>query len=844
MKFKALLYISACLFVVFLIVPPSFSITDETKIYLGGDLNDDSAINVTDAVYLLKYLFDGQQAPVCGLAADADGDRKINITDAVYLLRFLFLGEKPPVLPFVPQQACDILDKQDPNARPPAENVVNPNDPQYAKYFPDGIGGAKIECVDRSRADDISITNDKPECKMPIIIHLDVPAAPENKAGWKHGLYVGCADTSATIYYLGSVDCREAKSDLILFPINSNPEISLLEIYSGSGNDQIVTGKAYNVIIKSSSGNDIIFGRDPAHIVDPGYMSLLYAGPGNDLIFGQGTIDPKAKPNPVIYTILAGDEGSDVIIGGSAEVIYGDSVDTKFTAPTGDDLDIVIAAEMNDKIYGWASRNILSGGPGDNIIYGGYGADIIIGSNNIDFIEGNLGRDIIFGGSGRDHLYGFRADNNPFFDSESVLEAELSDEGDLIFGDLDPAIDLKMFIRLAGSKMEESTVNGQTVKKYGGINTQEVYRMTVNQIQELDAYKKLKDGQYPGEIAGDDDQIYPSCGNDIVLGDGGNDVIVDGRKLNKSALCPHDPDNLLGGSGNDTIWGAEGRDVVYGGSGDDILYGDREDKQLNIIEDENWKDAVCGGSGRDKVFGDTPFLAEGATDILVSGPRPGNNLNNDAEMVCDGGQYSFNPITFCDTSRGYGYQDEDKYVLNGSYWNPGAYFASARPPDYNDYYGFDPKSGIVKYCRDNWDNEGEKCMMTHDQDTWGPRMFFEVYEEHPLVLPFQGDNIPEDYRDTPSDSPTAGGLVLPDCGLYGPSGTIRHDGGYTECKEEEKDICCICTNNCKPGWTPICIPEGASSCGQIGQDEAENNEIPATWLQAGIKKCNMPIYQK
>jgi len=62
-----------------------------------AEATGDGALDLTDPVFTLNYLFSGGPAPGCPDAADADGDGELNITDAVFTLGFLFLGtEEPP----------------------------------------------------------------------------------------------------------------------------------------------------------------------------------------------------------------------------------------------------------------------------------------------------------------------------------------------------------------------------------------------------------------------------------------------------------------------------------------------------------------------------------------------------------------------------------------------------------------------------------------------------------------------------------------------------------------------------------------------------------------------------
>ena len=64
--------------------------------YLYGDANGDKAVNISDAVYLIAYIFSGGPAPLPLLAGDANCNSAINISDAVYLIAFIFSGGPAP----------------------------------------------------------------------------------------------------------------------------------------------------------------------------------------------------------------------------------------------------------------------------------------------------------------------------------------------------------------------------------------------------------------------------------------------------------------------------------------------------------------------------------------------------------------------------------------------------------------------------------------------------------------------------------------------------------------------------------------------------------------------------
>ncbi len=68
--------------------------------FLRGDCNDDGAVNITDGVCILNWLFGGEATPGCVAATNTNGDDVANITDATYLLNHLFAGGPAPAQPF------------------------------------------------------------------------------------------------------------------------------------------------------------------------------------------------------------------------------------------------------------------------------------------------------------------------------------------------------------------------------------------------------------------------------------------------------------------------------------------------------------------------------------------------------------------------------------------------------------------------------------------------------------------------------------------------------------------------------------------------------------------------
>jgi hypothetical protein len=78
-------------------------LTPSTGGFIRGDINDDSVINIADAVSMLAGLFTGG-AINCDDAADCNDDGSVNIADAVYELANLFAGG--PAMPAPTAPTC------------------------------------------------------------------------------------------------------------------------------------------------------------------------------------------------------------------------------------------------------------------------------------------------------------------------------------------------------------------------------------------------------------------------------------------------------------------------------------------------------------------------------------------------------------------------------------------------------------------------------------------------------------------------------------------------------------------------------------------------------------------
>ncbi|MFH2055964.1 MAG: dockerin type I repeat-containing protein [bacterium] len=64
-----------------------------------GDANSDGIKNITDAVFLINYIFSSGPEPTPLCQGDANGDTIANITDAVYVIAYIFSSGPAPHCP-------------------------------------------------------------------------------------------------------------------------------------------------------------------------------------------------------------------------------------------------------------------------------------------------------------------------------------------------------------------------------------------------------------------------------------------------------------------------------------------------------------------------------------------------------------------------------------------------------------------------------------------------------------------------------------------------------------------------------------------------------------------------
>ena len=69
-------------------------------VFIRGDLDNNSTVDLVDALLVAAYLFSGGATPDCLDAADSNDDGFIDLSDTLYIIIFQFLSGPAPEAPF------------------------------------------------------------------------------------------------------------------------------------------------------------------------------------------------------------------------------------------------------------------------------------------------------------------------------------------------------------------------------------------------------------------------------------------------------------------------------------------------------------------------------------------------------------------------------------------------------------------------------------------------------------------------------------------------------------------------------------------------------------------------
>jgi Ca2+-binding RTX toxin-like protein len=175
--------------------------------------------------------------------------------------------------------------------------------------------------------------------------------------------------------------------------------------------------------------NDVLYGTSALDYIDAGGgWDTVYAGFGNDTVYGGAGNDfLDAGDGSGAYAAW----GNDWVSGGSGDDVIDYTRTTSGGTLYGDD--------GLDMIFGGSSGDYISGGTGDDYLQGNGGSDTIRGDAGVDDIFAGTGNDYIVGGTYGDWLTGGAGYDT--FAYESAYESGLTWSTADTIRDFNPAYD-------------------------------------------------------------------------------------------------------------------------------------------------------------------------------------------------------------------------------------------------------------------------------------------------------------------------------------------------------------------------------------------------------------------
>ena len=344
-----------------------------------------------------------------------------------------------------------------------------------------------------------------------------------------------------------------------------------------------------------------------------------------------------------------------IIVGfaGNNPLLQGTTLDD---AIFGNSLGNISGVAGNDRIFGLAGDDditgdgvtiLASGRGGNDVIYGGDGNDHIDGDAS-STLYGVGGNDVIYGGAGSDDVHG----------DADTLAAGARGGNDRIYvlgGEAGGECFFDMIDAIGGNDLLDGSQATDRVLLYGEADDANLGGNSVggNDI--------LKGGAADDFLYGEGLQIYDAtrCGNDQLWGNGGDDTIFGDGDGSLHDTASGGRDTLRGGAGNDELYGdgraledfaKGGNDRLVGGAGDDLMWGDGE---LIGADATGGRDrfVFSGNFGDDSIL---DFRTEDGDQLILQGLTQSEvqlsivtvNAANDSTLITTLGEQSITLVGF------------------------------------------------------------------------------------------------------------------------------------------------------------------------------------------------------
>uniref|UniRef100_UPI0040472DEE hypothetical protein n=1 Tax=Aliarcobacter sp. TaxID=2321116 RepID=UPI0040472DEE len=436
-----------------------------------------------------------------------------------------------------------------------------------------------------------------------------------------------------------------------------------LDIIDGAAGDDTIDGGANATgieILTGGAGLDTIYGGDG--------VDSIVGGADNDRLYGDDSLNSASMVNNDILDggagedILYGGYGDDTLIGGADndQLIGGEGSDTADYSNesasvnanisagnaqgTSSGIDILNSIENITGTNLSGSADTITGSNGANILKGLAGNDTIYELDGADIVEGGSGNDYIYAGAGDDIIDGDDTDAGTINGTSDTLDFTLIAINDDTNDN-----------RVIDANDGDATAAG--VDAYNGI-----------EIDLSDTNAQRIHAEYGTDTITNIENVIGSDKNDYIKGNTQANIL-EGRSGNDYLIGLEGADRLIGGAGTDTAdYSTGSQNIVidmtkaqtngsedtyrvsndgYGnkefidgieniitGSGDDTIYGDGESNEIitgagnNTIRGGENADIIDGGADNDTA--DFSDLAFGVTVDLDSDNNGANNAEGTA----------------------------------------------------------------------------------------------------------------------------------------------------------------------------------------------------------------------
>ncbi|MDX0692912.1 hemolysin type calcium-binding protein [Sinorhizobium medicae] len=433
-------------------------------------------------------------------------------------------------------------------------------------------------------------------------------------------------------------------------------------------------------VINGTAGNDVLIGTDLDDTISGfGGDDFIQGLGGADVINGGAgvdTVDYREKATPIAVT-LTGGTAATVFINGVAE----DTIANIENVYGGSGDDFITGDAQNNLFRGGGGNDVLDGGAGNDTadytdkttsvvvtlagatpvtvfvngiaedtisnfenVYGGSGNDILTGDGRDNILRGEGGDDILNGGGGDDSLSGW--DGNDTVDGGNGIDTfDLREKTSSVVVQLNGANAATVFV---GGVAEDTIRNVENIVG-GSADDTLIGDAAANKLSGARGNDWLVGGAGADILDGGEDSDtadYSDKQAAIVAAlNGSNPVTVTVGGLAEDSIAKIE--NIVGGSGDDTITGDAAANTFRGGLGADVLDGgagsdtvDFSDKAQSIVLTLNGAvnavaavggaaedtvrniENIIGGSGNDQFTGDAAantFRGGLGADVLDGG---------------------------------------------------------------------------------------------------------------------------------------------------------------------------------------------------------------------------------